>query len=317
MDLELRHLKVVCTIAEQGSVTKAASALGLAQPALTTQLQRIERLLGGALFERDRRGSRPTQLGELVLARARVVLPAVDGLRDEVARLASADPARRRVRIGSVGGPLLGGLVDRLTTAVPDVDLSTYTSFYADELAAMVVSGRLDVAHVGVCGDSAPPAPGLVWRTVAVEAVSVLLRSEHPLAGQPAVDLALLADADWAAAPGDGCFGECFAKACARAGFTPRRMYSTDATSAFDLVESGRAVALCKPTLRPVSGVVAVPLAGAPLRWRQLVGWHPDGTVAALGPRLVDWAQRTQSDAVQRCERYAAWLGANPEFVTV
>lgn len=59
MNLELRHLRVVCAIAETGSVTKAASTLGLAQPALTAQLQRIERTLGGPLFERDRRGPVP------------------------------------------------------------------------------------------------------------------------------------------------------------------------------------------------------------------------------------------------------------------
>jgi DNA-binding transcriptional LysR family regulator len=86
MNLELRHLRVVCAIAETGSVTKAASLLGLAQPALTTQLQRIERTLGGALFQRDRRGATPTPLGELVLARARVVLPAMKGLQDDAAR---------------------------------------------------------------------------------------------------------------------------------------------------------------------------------------------------------------------------------------
>ena len=90
MNLELRHLKVVCAIAETGSVTKAASLLGLAQPALTAQLQRIERTLGGPLFDRDRRGARPTALGELVLSRARVLLPAMKGLQDEAARLAGA-----------------------------------------------------------------------------------------------------------------------------------------------------------------------------------------------------------------------------------
>ena len=86
MDLEIRHLKVVCAIAETGSVTKAAAVLGLAQPALTAQLQRIERILGGPLFERDRRGARPTALGELVLSRARVLLRAMKGLEDEAAR---------------------------------------------------------------------------------------------------------------------------------------------------------------------------------------------------------------------------------------
>ena len=95
MNLELRHLRVVCAIAETGSVTKAASALGLAQPALTAQLQRIERTLGGPLFERDRRGARPTALGELVLSRARVLLPAMKGLQDEAARLAGADAPPR------------------------------------------------------------------------------------------------------------------------------------------------------------------------------------------------------------------------------
>ena len=105
MELELRHLKVVCAIAELGSVTKAASALGLAQPALTAQLQRIERTLGGALFERDRRGARPTALGELVLNRARVVLPAVDGLRDEAARMAGAGTLRAAVQDRYGGRP--------------------------------------------------------------------------------------------------------------------------------------------------------------------------------------------------------------------
>ena len=52
MDLELRHLRIVCAVAEAGSVTKAAASLGLAQPAVTAQLRRIERTLGGQLFER-------------------------------------------------------------------------------------------------------------------------------------------------------------------------------------------------------------------------------------------------------------------------
>src|SRR3984885_11872243 len=118
MNLELRHLRVVCAIAETGSVTKAASQLGLAQPALTAQLQRIERTLGGPLFERDRRGARPTALGELVLSRARVLLPAMKGLQDEAARLAGAvsEDIMSRYRIGAIGGPILAGMVRRLST---------------------------------------------------------------------------------------------------------------------------------------------------------------------------------------------------------
>src|ERR1700761_1933162 len=147
MNLELRHLKVVCAIAETGSVTKAAAQLGLAQPALTAQLQRIERTLGGPLFERDRRGARPTALGELVLSRARVLLPAMKGLQDEAARLAGSgtdDAVMARYRIGTIGGPVIGGLVTRLSDIQPEAQITTHSSYVTDELAGMVAAGKLD-----------------------------------------------------------------------------------------------------------------------------------------------------------------------------
>jgi DNA-binding transcriptional LysR family regulator len=316
MNLELRHLRVVVAIAEAGSVTKAASALGLAQPALTAQLQRIERMLGGPLFDRDRRGARPTALGELVLARARVLLPAVKGLQDEATRLAGETPDAgvSRYRLGAVNGPIVGGLVHRLAVDHPQAHITTFTSWYADELAEMVLGGRLDFALIGVCGDASPAEFGLTWRAVAVDAVSVLLPEAHPLAARPEVRLADLAGSQWVAAPGDGCFSNCFAAACARAGFTPRQVYETDVRGGIDLVEAGHAVALCQPTFRAVPGLVTRPLDGAPLRWRQLLGWHPDGAAAGLAGRLMRYATEAYAEAVRRIPAYADWLGRHPDF---
>src|SRR3954470_20676810 len=172
MELELRHLRVVCAIADAGSVTKAASVLGLAQPALTAQLQRIERALGGVLFDRDRRGARATALGELVLSRARVLLPAVKGLQDEATRLAGAADQAGRYRIGAVNGPILGGLVHRISSNHPGAQVTTHASWSASELGDLVLAGKLDFVLVGACGD-APPATdtGLAWRAVAADPV--------------------------------------------------------------------------------------------------------------------------------------------------
>lgn len=310
MDLELRHLRVICAIADAGSVTKAASVLGLAQPALTAQLQRIERALGGSLFERDRRGARATALGELVLARARVVLPAVKGLQDEATRLATADDTNSRYRIGAVNGPILGGLVHRIAANHPQAQIATHASWSSDELGDMVLSGKLDFALVGACGDAAPATDdGLAWRTVAEDPVFLLLPEGHPLAERDEVDLSEVADAQWVAAPGDGCFSACFAAACSRAGFTPKVLFETDVRGAVDLIESGDAVGLCQATLRPMAGLVTAPIAGAPLRWRQLLGWHPSGTGAALAGQLWAYAIESYADAVRRNARYSAWLG--------
>lgn len=315
MDLEIRHLKVVCAIADTGSVTKAAALLGLAQPALTAQLQRIERILGGPLFERDRRGARPTALGELVLSRARVLLGAMKGLEDEAARLAGAGEAMARYRFGSVNSPILGGLVHRLAAERPQVQVSTHGSWSAEELARMVLNGRLDYVLCGACGESVPSgAPGMAWRAVSVDPVFVMLPETHALAARPEIALADLAGEQWAVARGDGCFGDCFVAACARAGFTPRTIYEADPNGCLDLVDSGEAVGLCQAATRPVAGLVARPLAGAPLRWRLMLGWYAEGPAARFADMVFGHAVASYTDMLARNRDYRSWLRDHPVF---
>lgn len=302
-------------MAESGSITKAAGRLGLAQPALTAQLNRIERALGGALFHRDRRGARPTPLGELVLARARVLLPAVDDLRDAAVRLSGTDPATIHCRIGSTGNSMVSGLVRLLAEDESQATVIPHTSFSAQELVDMVAAGKLDFAIIGICGDMQPPSEhGLEWRLIAVDAVGVLLCDSHPLAGGEEVDLADLAEARWVAAPGDGCFSECFATACARAGFTPKPMYETDLRVGIDLVEGGQAVALVQPTFRELSDLRAYPLAGAPLRWRHLIGWHPEAPAATVAAKVHQYAMVAYTDSLRHSPTYARWLASHPRF---
>lgn len=299
MDLELRHLKTVRAIAEAGSLTRAATALGLAQPALSAQLKRIERTLGGALFVRGRDGVRATALGDLVLERARVVLPAVRGLQEEAVRFARDGVAGHR--LGGTHGPLLGGLVDRLAREEPDARVTTYTSWSEREVAGGVVAGRLDFALVGVCGESAPPEAGrLAWTEVARDPVYVMLATGHPLAARPHVGLAELAAEDWTDVPGDGCFGDCFAAACVRSGFTPARVYETDTASCVHLVQVGRAVGLCRATFPATPGIVTRPLTGAPLLWRHLLGWHPEGRAAGRAATVLAHARDAHAEALAR-----------------
>jgi DNA-binding transcriptional LysR family regulator len=321
MKLELRHLRIVCAIADAGSVTKAAACLGLAQPALAAQLKRIERTMGGRLFDRDRQGARPTALGELVLSRARLLLPAVQGLEDEAARLLSNGKVMRSYRIGAVNGPILSGLVQRLTTEQPHAMLTTHTSWEASELSDMITTGRLDYALVGVCGASPPSTVvganaerDLAWRTIAVDAVFVLLPEYHPLASADEVDLSDLADACWVVTPGDGCFRNCFATACARAGFTVRDLFEGDVRTCVELVEAGTAVALCQASFRPTPGLVTVPIAGNPLRWRHLLGWHPDAPAASYADQIAYYASHAYRDAVERLPRYTKWLERQSGF---
>ncbi|MFJ5844946.1 MULTISPECIES: LysR family transcriptional regulator [unclassified Streptomyces] len=319
MELELRHLRTVRAIADTGSLTKAAAALGLAQPALSAQLRRIEKALGGPLFDRDHTGARPTPLGELVLERARVVLPAVSELQAEAVRFANARGAMERFRLGGTHGPLLGGLVDRLATAHPAAPVSTYTSWSVAEIAGQLVDGRLDFALIGACGESPPPvADRLTWQVVGIDPVFVMLPEDHPLAGAPELELSALAEECWADVPGDGCFADCFVAACARAGFSPVSVYETDTVSVVHLVRVGRAVGLCRATFPPTPGVVTRPITGSPLSWRHLLGWHPRSAAASAAAAAVSGHTRAAyTEAVERSESCARWLAAHPGFGAV
>src|SRR5437879_1481832 len=92
MDLELRHLRALCAIADSGSVGRAARLLGYSQQAMSTQLQRIERYFGEPLFERHASGVEPTAYGFEVLAQARDVLDRAGSIGRRPARSAAGAP---------------------------------------------------------------------------------------------------------------------------------------------------------------------------------------------------------------------------------
>jgi LysR family transcriptional regulator for metE and metH len=74
MNLEVRHLKLVATVADEGSVTRAANRLHLTQSALSHQLRDVEEKLGVALFQRTARRMLLTPAGERLLESARRIL---------------------------------------------------------------------------------------------------------------------------------------------------------------------------------------------------------------------------------------------------
>lgn len=290
MDLEVRHLRTLTTVASLGSITKAAATLGVAQPALSAQLSRIDRALGGPAFVRDHRGVRPTALGMLVLDRARTLLPAMDALLQDARRLARGETTTT-LRLACTGSALAAALVDRLTHG----DAPPPTLHWVPDTAraaAEVAAGTHDAVLAGMCGDALPPStPGAQWRLVGTDPVHVVVPDAHPC-GEEA-DLAELAGERWVTTPGDCCFGECFLRACARAGFAPATPGECDRAAALDLVGAGLAVALAPRHGALPPGLRAVALRGAPLTWSTWLA-VPGEAPADLGARLLAAAREAR-----------------------
>src|SRR6185369_12151088 len=88
--MELRQLEYLVAVAEEGNFTRASERIHVAQPAVSAQIQRLERELGQPLLDRSRRAVRLTAAGEAVLPHARAALAAVRTMgvaADEVTRL--------------------------------------------------------------------------------------------------------------------------------------------------------------------------------------------------------------------------------------
>jgi molybdate transport repressor ModE-like protein len=269
MELEVRHLRVLVAVADHGSVTKAAAALGLSQPSLSSQLRRIERVMGAPLFERSRGGMVPTDLGRKVLAKARSVLADMADLRTH--NTATGDNAPVELRIGSMPGPLLAAIIPhivRLYAQCGPLTVRTHTDGSAAALLRAVQQNRLDAALLMETEGYTTQTPEGLKRIVLVpvEPIFVALSEQHPLAAKEIVDLGDLAGERWVCDPTDD-FGTAYLrKACRDAGFEPNIAYeASDTSSARGFVSSGQCVFLAQAPFQEGHGIVVRPLAGDPL----------------------------------------------------
>ncbi|RMI08912.1 LysR family transcriptional regulator [Cellulomonas triticagri] len=265
--LDAAALRLVRAVHDTGSVTAAARALGLTQPAASQQLRVVERMVGTPVVVRAGRGVRLTEAGQVLARNAAAVQAALDATLEEVAAVASLRAGRVRVAaFPSAAATLLPGALAALRAAHPGLT-STFAEAEPPEALTELDAGRVDVAVTfrdAAPGPGADPSPaGDAPRRLRVpllrdDVVVVLPASDGLPDGSP-VDLATLADRPWIA----GC-PQCRAQlvaTCARAGFAPGVDYATDDYLAvLGLVRAGLGVA----TL-PGLALAALPRAGVTL----------------------------------------------------
>jgi DNA-binding transcriptional LysR family regulator len=137
--VELRQLRYFVAVAEELHFGRAAERLLIAGPSLSQQIKALERDLGVALFDRDRRSVALTPAGTALLPHTRALLERADDLRRRAGQLSGSDP----VRLGYVNW--LPADLGTRTSGVAQLHIDTWV-VPSHAQAARVAEGGLDLA---------------------------------------------------------------------------------------------------------------------------------------------------------------------------
>ncbi|MDR7127503.1 LysR family transcriptional regulator [Pseudotabrizicola sp. 4114] len=144
--VDIRRLRYFVAVCDNGGFSKAAPVIGIAQPALTRQVQLLEHELGMELFTRNGRNAVPTEAGAALMSGARLHLESLDLLIERVQRDFGAGPAHVSLGVCPTISPLfLAPLYEALRQSAPTLTL-TVIEAYSGDLRSLMACGRLHLA---------------------------------------------------------------------------------------------------------------------------------------------------------------------------
>ena len=238
--LELRHLETLQSLAECGSLSKAAARLFLTQSALSHQLKALESHYGAALVEKNVRPLRFTAIGNRLVTLARTVLPLVAEAGRDVARLAQgrAGPLRIAVQCHNCFDWLMPAM-DAYRSLWPEVELDIISGFVVDPLP-LLERGEAELAIIHDPQEAHPQvefSPLFRYESVA------LMSPRHPLAAKHWLEAADFAAETLITYPVPDEMLDVMKHCLIPAGVNPRRRTAELTVAILQLVASGRGIA--------------------------------------------------------------------------
>lgn len=241
MHLELRHLRTVRAVHEQGGLARAADILNITQSALSHQIKALEDQAGVELFVRRAKPMRLSAAGMRLLRLAEQVLPLV----------AATEAEFKGVEMGRVGRlhiamechacfDWLLPVLDQFRRAWPDVDVDIRVGLAFDALPA------LNREQVDLVISSDPEeAPGVSFAPLFDYSPTMVVPAGHPLVEKGFVEPADLARETLISYPMDRSRLDVFSQFLTPAGIEPASHRKVELTEvALMLVASGRGVAV-------------------------------------------------------------------------
>lgn len=244
--LDLKRLRVLREVAEQGSFSAAAETLFVSQSAISQQISALEAEVGSPLLVRLRTGPVLTEAGALLVSHADAAICRLEQAERELDELNGLGSGELRlVSFSSASATIVAAAARKFQQAHPDVRL-TLAEGEPEESIDRLKRGDFDVA-LAFDFELYPfeADRDICFTHLLDERMHVAIPPDHPLAGRRSIRLEELADDPWLCGSGETSCRQLTLRSCERAGFTPDVAYqSNDYTVMLALVAAGMGVTL-------------------------------------------------------------------------
>jgi LysR family transcriptional regulator, hydrogen peroxide-inducible genes activator len=183
--MEIHQLRYFVAVAEEGSFSRAAAKVRVAQPSLSQQIRKLEAEVGQPLFDRLPRSVVLTEAGHCLIDYARQILASIGDARRCIDEFKGEVAGKLAVgAIPTIAPYVLPALVRTFQEHYPDVILEIVEDV-TDGISRRVEAGELDVALASTCQQS----PTLRRESLGNEPLLALVPEGHPLAKKALVAL--------------------------------------------------------------------------------------------------------------------------------
>ncbi|MGH2866067.1 MAG: LysR family transcriptional regulator [Solirubrobacteraceae bacterium] len=241
--MDLRQLRYLVALAEEGNFTRAAASLHIAQPAMSQQIRRLEGELGLAVVERTTRRVKLTDAGELLVVRARRILVELEAAETELQAVRGVHAGHVTIGAMHTMGPVdLSLALALFRERHPDVEF-TVREQSSEEMAEMLRDDELDLAFLSVTEQV--ESHGLGLHQLVSEELVALLPPSHRLGKRRQIRMSELADEPFISFRTGARLRELLVSAGHEAGFEPRvTLESNESQRVRRLVSRGLGVAI-------------------------------------------------------------------------
>lgn len=267
--MELHQLRCFQKVAQLEHMSIAAEQLHIAQPSLSKSISRLEKALGGPLFDRKGRHIKLNSAGKAYLQRVERIFQELEDGEREVKTLAGAEE----------------NLITCSVTSLQSFDselLSAFSTRYPKHKFRLSLASSLEMVHqlkkgeVELCFSSPPlDQPDIVCAELKFEEVYLAISTGHRLAGRQSIRLPDIAEEAFIALKKGHAMRDFSDALCRQAGFEPNIAFEVNEPSAAKyLVKSGLGITFTpESTLQDIDGTLRLLHFDKPIHRRVCVSW--------------------------------------------